>query len=149
MNVRSPISSFVANAANSALISFERGRLVADKIHLVDREHQVRHPQQGGQEGVPAALLGQSLPRVHEDDRQVGGRGARHHVARVLNMAGRVGDDEFAAGGREVAVGDVDGDALLTLGPQPIGQQRQIRVFLTTVAAGPLDGLKLILEDRF
>ena len=39
------------------------------------------------------------------------------HVARVLDVPGGVRDDELPARGREVPVGDVDGDALLTLGP--------------------------------
>jgi hypothetical protein len=47
---------------------------------------------------------------------EVGGRGAGGHVARVLLVARRVGDDELAPVGGEVAVGDVDGDALLALG---------------------------------
>jgi len=41
-----------------------------------------------------------------------------------LLVAGRVGDDVLAAAGREVAVGDVDGDALLALGLQAVGEQR-------------------------
>ncbi|MDQ0694981.1 hypothetical protein QF048_001423 [Streptomyces sp. W4I9-2] len=59
-------------------------------------------------------------------------------------MARGVREDEPAAGGGEVAVGDVDGDALLALGPQPVGQQRQVRRFLTPVQRGLLDGLQLI-----
>ena len=39
---------------------------------------------------------------------------------------GRVGDDELALVGREVAVRDVDGDALLALGLQAVGQQREV-----------------------
>ena len=41
---------------------------------------------------------------------------------------GRVGDDELAALGGEVAVGDVDRDALLALGLQPVEQQREVEV---------------------
>ncbi len=48
----------------------------------------------------------------------------------------------------EVAVGDVDGDALLTLGPQAVGEQREVGVVLAAVAADPLDRLDLVLEDR-
>ena len=43
-------------------------------------------------------------------------------------MAGRVGQDEAAAWGLEVAVGDVDGDALVALGRQAIDQQRVVDV---------------------
>src|SRR5256885_1514721 len=41
-------------------------------------------------------------------------------------MARRVADDELAAFGGEVAVGHVDGDALLAFGRQAVGQQRQV-----------------------
>jgi hypothetical protein len=41
-------------------------------------------------------------------------------------MAGGVGNDELARLGGEVAVGHVDGDALLALGLQAVGQQRQV-----------------------
>jgi hypothetical protein len=41
---------------NSAAIP-ERGLVVADQVHLVHREHQVGHPEQGGEEGVAPALL--------------------------------------------------------------------------------------------
>ena len=64
-----------------------------------------------------AARLGQhALARVDQDDGEVGGRGAGDHVARVLLVARRVGDDELALVGGEEAVGDVDRDALLALG---------------------------------
>ena len=56
---------------------------------------------------------------VDEHDGDVGGGRAGDHVARVLRVAGRVGDDEAALRRGEVAVGDVDGDALLALGAQP------------------------------
>src|SRR5262249_15327441 len=55
---------------------------------------------------------------------------------------------EGPAGRGEVPVGHVDGDALLALGPQSIGEQSQVRVL---VAAGRADRLhrgELVLEDR-
>ena len=66
------------------------------------------------------------LPRVDQQDRDVGRRRAGRHVARVLLVAGRVGEDELAPRGREVAVGDVDRDALFALGPQTVGEQREV-----------------------
>ena len=53
-------------------------------------------------------------------------RCARHHVAGVLLVTGRIGDDELALGGREIAIRHVDGDALLALGLEAVGEQRQI-----------------------
>ena len=69
-----------------------------------------------------------ALARIDQHDGEVGGRGAGRHVARVLLMAGRVGDDELALRRREEAIGDIDGDALLALGLQPVDQQREIDV---------------------
>src|SRR3546814_9289715 len=70
-------------------------------------------------EEAVAARLGQhTLARVDQDDRQVGGRGAGHHVARILLVPRRVGDDELALFGGEEAIGDVDRDPLLPLGGQ-------------------------------
>ena len=48
------------------------------------------------------------------------------HVAGVLDVAGAVGDDELAVRRGGVAVGHVDGDALLALGPQPVGDEGQV-----------------------
>ena len=69
-----------------------------------------------------------ALARVDQDHRQVRGRGAGDHVARVLLVAGGVGDDELAPLGGEEAVGDVDGDALLALGRQAVDQQGEVDV---------------------
>ena len=48
---------------------------------------------------------------------------------------------------REVAVGDVDRDALLALGAQAVGQQRQVDLAVAAPLAGPLDRRELVLED--
>ena len=82
-----------------------------------------------------------------EDQREVRGGRAGDHVARVLNVAGRVGDDELALRRREVAVGDVDGDALLALGPQAVGEQREVHLFLAAQARGVLERVERVLED--
>jgi len=108
----------------------------------------VADPEQRRQERVPPRLLQHALARVDQDQREVGRRRAGHHVPRVLQVPRRVGDDELAPGRGEVAVGDVDRDALLALGPQPVGEQREIRVVLAAVAAGAFDGRELVGEDR-
>ena len=53
-------------------------------------------------------------------------RRAGDRVAGVLHVAGAVGEHERALGRREVAVGDVDRDALLALGAQAVGEQREV-----------------------
>ena len=97
-------------------------------------------PQQRGDERVAARLLEHALARVDQDEREVGGRRAGDHVARVLHVAGRVGDDELAPRRGEVAVGDVDRDALLALGAQAVGEQREVRCSSSPRRSrGPLD----------
>jgi len=81
------------------------------------------------------------------EQREVGGRRTRDHVARVLHVARRVGDDELPTRGGEVAVRDVDRDALLALGAQAVGEKRQVGVVEAAVAARAFDRLELVLED--
>ena len=63
-------------------------------------------------------------------------------------MAGRVGDDEAALRSGEVAVGDIDGDALLALGAQTVGEQRKVGLAIAIAAARLDHGSKLVFEDR-
>ena len=123
-------SSWLAKSRNSVLDLLEHGLVVVDEVHLVDAQHEVRHAEQRREERVAPRLLDDALARVDEDQREVGGRRAGDHVARVLHVAGRVGDDELAPRRREVAVRDVDRDALLALGPQAVGEQREVHVLL-------------------
>jgi hypothetical protein len=82
----------------------------------------------------------------------IGGRGAGDHVAGILLVAGRVGDDELALVGGEEAVGDVDGDALLALGGEAVDQQAKSisppRADLLAVASSAASwSSKIILES--
>ena len=147
MNVRSSISSLPANSVNSAQISSKRLFVVVDEVHLVDAQHEVANLEQRRDHRVAPRLLEHTLARVDEHEREVGGRRAGHHVARVLHVARRVGDDELATRRREVAVRDVDRDALLALGAEAVGEQREVRVVEAAVAARALDRFELVLED--
>src|SRR5207344_3113303 len=64
------------------------------------------------------------------------------------HMARRIGDDEFAARRREIAIGNVDGDLLLALGLEAVDQEREVEL---TVAARALrvalGAFQLILVD--
>ena len=110
---------------------------IADEVDLVDGEHDVADAEQRGDEGVPPRLGQHALARVDQDHREIGVGGAGRHVAGVLLVARRVGDDELALLGREEAVGDVDGDALLALGLEPVDEQREVDVLAGRAVLAP------------
>ena len=90
---------------------------IADEVHLVDRDDEVRNAEQVGERGVPARLR-HARRGAH---RPAGSRAAPCCAAVTMlrvycSWPGRVGDDELARGGGEIAVRDVDRDALLALG---------------------------------
>ncbi len=127
----------------------ERVFRIIHHVHLVYRQHHMRHANQAGQVGVAARLRQHALLCVDQNDHQVGRARGGHHVASVLLMPRRVADDELAPGRGEIAVGHVDGDALLALGLQAVGQQRQVDSGHAALLAGPGDRRELVLEDRF
>ena len=96
---------------------------------------------------MPTRLLEQPVAGVDQHDRQLCGRGAGDHVAGVLDVARGVGDDEFPLGRGEVAVRDVDGDALFALGAQAVGHQGQVGVVVPAFLGGALDRGQLVLHD--
>ena len=123
---------------------------VTDEVHLIDRHDDARDAQKRRDETVPPGLRQDAVAGVDENHRQVARRSARGHVARVLLVPGRIGDDEFAFRGRKIAVGHVDGNALLAFGLQAVGQQGEVdlvagRAVLDAVA---FDRGKLILVDH-
>ena len=80
-------------------------------------------------------LLEDAFARIDENDREIGRGCARDHVARVLNVSRRIGDDELTLRRREIAISHIDGDALLALGTQAIREQREIDLAVSTAAS--------------
>jgi hypothetical protein len=100
--------------------------------------------------GVAPCLHQHALARIDQDHRQIGSRGAGHHVAGVLFMPRRIGDDEFALLGGEEAVRDVDRDALFAFRRQAVHQQREVNLSslrADTLAVG-FQSDQLILENH-
>jgi hypothetical protein len=100
---------------------------VVDQVHLVHGDQQPAHPQQGGDGAVPPGLGEHAPAGVHQQDGGLRGGGGRRHVARVLLVAGGVRQDHVAPGAAQVAVGHVDGDPLLALGPETVGEEREVQ----------------------
>jgi hypothetical protein len=139
-----------ASASLMPVIFRQSSWIVADEVHLVDRDDHVPDAEQRDDVGVTARLHLHAARGVDQDDGEVRGRGAGRHVARVLLVAGAVGDDVLALLGVEVAIGDVDRDALLPLGLQPVDEERQIdhaAAGRAPLAAVVGDRRKLVLED--
>ena len=122
----------------------------ADEVHLVHGQDDVLDAEQRADVAVAPCLREDALAGVEENHRRVRGGSARRHVARVLLVPGRVGDDEGAALGAEEAVGDVDGDALLALGLEPVDQEGEIEVAAgrAVLAAVTLEGRELVVRDE-
>ena len=102
--------------------------LIVDEIDLVHRNDDVADAEQRADERMPPGLREHALAGIDQDDGKLRVRGAGRHVARVLLVSGRVGDDEGASRCGKEAVGDVDGDALFALGLEPVDQQREVDV---------------------
>jgi hypothetical protein len=98
---------------------------------------------------VSTALFNYTGTGIYQHDGQVGRGCARDHVPGVLHVAGCVGDDEFAPGRCEVAVCHVNRDSLLALGPQAVGQIRQVDLTTTGNVSGAFKRLKLIFHQGF
>ena len=121
---RQVLQSDVFGVGGEILLNLiEDGLAEFDQIHLVDGDGDVGNAEQRGDVGVAARLGQDALARVDQHDGEIGRGGAGGHVAGVLFVARRVGDDELALGRGEVAVGYVDGDALFAFGAEAIGEE--------------------------
>jgi len=123
-------------------------RVEVHQVDLVDRDDDVGDAQQRGHREVAPGLFQHPLADVDQQHQRIGGARARDRVAGVLHVPGAVGQDEGPVGGGEVAVGDVDGDPLLALGPQAIGEQRQIHVPQPLGLTRAGDRVQLVGEHR-
>jgi len=104
----------------------EDGLIVADQIHLVHRQHHLANAKHCCDRRVAPGLHQQSLARINQQHGEVGHRGASDHVSCILFVAGRIGENEAPRRGFEIAIGDIDSDALFAFGGKPIDQQRVV-----------------------
>ena len=107
--------------------------------------------EQRNDDRMAMGLRQQPLARVDEHDGEVGvGRPGRH-VAGILLVARRVRNDERALRGGEIAIGDVNRDALLALGFEPVDKQREIDVILdrSEFLRVALESGELVVENQF
>ena len=101
---------------------------ITDQIHLVDGDDDMPNAEDRHDDAVPLRLRQDAFARIDEQHGEVRSRGACRHIAGILFMAGRIGDNELALRGGEIAISDVDCDPLLAFGRKPIDQQCEIEV---------------------
>jgi len=121
----------VAKIVNCSRTTGRRPLAGSRTSHLLTASTRWRMPGAGCDEGVPPGSGPRTPLRTSTRiTARVAVRTTRSaHVARVYShVPRRVGDDELAPRGREVAVGDVDRDALLALGGEAVEQQREVEV---------------------
>ena len=93
------------------------------QIHLVDGNHHMPDTQHVHDAAVAAGLGQHALAGINQDHCQFGAGGTGGHIAGVLLMAGRIGNDELAPGGTEKTIGHIDSDALFAFRLQAVQQQ--------------------------
>ena len=122
---------------------------VAREVHLVHGVDEVAYAHERADAGVAPGLHEHTLGGVDEDDGELGKARPHGHVARVLLVAGTVRGDEGALVGCEVAVGDIDGDALLALGCQAVEQQGVVYLSAAAACLGlQQQGVALVCEQQ-
>ena len=107
--------------------AFEDLLVVVDEVHLVDAQHEVRDAEQRREERVPPRLLDDAVAARRRGSAR--GRQSTRPVTmlRVYWMwPGVSAMMNLRVGRREVAVRDVDRDALFPFGPQAVGEQREV-----------------------
>ena len=121
---------------------------VIHEIHLVDGRDSAANAQKRSYIGMAVSLCEQAFRRVHENNRQVRRRRSGGHVARVLFVARRVGDDELATRRAEVAIRHVNGNSLLAFRAQAVGQQRKVERATRAINLALLNRGHVILVNR-
>src|SRR5215469_11064489 len=86
----------------------------------------MRNPEQRCDISMAARLDREAASSIAKNDGQLGSGRSRRHVSRVLFVPRSVGQDELAFRSGEVAIGNVNRDALLAFGAKAVGQQREI-----------------------
>ncbi|CAB4790593.1 unannotated protein [freshwater metagenome] len=96
---------------------------------------------------MSTGLLLEPLGGVENDQGHVGRAGAGGHIAGVLDVTGTVGNYKLASRGGGVAVGHVNGDALVALGTKTICHEAEVEVTDATLGRSSRHGLELVIEE--
>ena len=69
---------------------------------------------------MAAGLFYNSFTGIYQYQSGCSRRGSRYHVSGILHVARRIGHNKLAFGRGKVAISYINGNALLTLGPQAV-----------------------------
>ncbi len=94
--------------------------LKANHIHFVNRDHDVSNSKKPRNAGMAGGLRQHAFAGVHKNESQVRIGRAGCHIARVLFVAGSIGNDELAFFSCEITVRNINGDALFPLCPKTV-----------------------------
>ncbi len=78
---------------------------------------------QGTNPGVTPGLGQDALGGINQNYRQIRKGGTNGHIAGIFLVSGGVRHDKGTVLGGKIAVGDIDGDALLPLGHQAVKEK--------------------------
>ena len=122
---------------------------VVYEVHLVDTYEDVWDLKEGSNEGVALGLFDHAFARIHEDEGKVGGGSTSDHIAGVLNVSRGICNDELALWCGKVAVGHINGDALLAFVLETVCEEAKVNVVESSFGRGCFNLGDLVLEDAF
>ena len=96
---------------------------------------------------MATGLFLEALAGVKNYQGHVSRAGPRGHIAGVLDVTGAVGNYKLARRGGGVAVGHVNGDALVALGTKTISHEAEVEVTDATLGRSSCYGLELVVEE--
>src|SRR5690349_17293451 len=120
--------------------ALQRRLRIADLVHLVDEGDALPDAEQARNLELAPRRRGETLGDVHEHHHGIGVRRPARQVVGIVLVVRRVGEDEPALPGREIAVYDLDAGAFTgtSLGP-PVDERK--------IAQQPCDQRALAVAD--
>ena len=75
---------------------------------------------------MATCLLLNAIPRINQQNRDIGRRGTCRHIPCILDMTRRIRDNKLTFICRKESIGNINGDALLPLGSETVDQKGEI-----------------------
>ena len=92
------------------------------QIHFIHCEYNVLNAQKRSNVGMTLCLGENPLAGIHQNDRDIGRRGAGHHITCVLLVPRRISDNKLATIRVKKPVSNIDRDTLFTFSCETINE---------------------------